>query len=194
MLAPSEKEHAVLVINLWGAPSSGKSTTAAGLFFLLKINKWRVELVTEFAKELVWDGRENYFGNQVSIFAEQNHRLNRLIPHGVEAAVTDSPLPLPAFYQPGGYLPSFTLLVMEQFRRHNNINFFLRRKHSFEVIGRRHDESQAEEIDTQLREFLRINGIDYVEVDASPNAPQVIFDHISALMPPAVIMPLVDPS
>ena len=183
----------MLVINLWGAPSSGKSTTAAGLFFLLKINKWRVELVTEYAKELVWDGRENFFGNQVSIFAEQNHRLNRLIPHGIEAALVDSPLPLPAFYQPDGYLGSFTQLVMEQYNRHNNINFFLRRKHSFEAIGRRHDEGQAREIDLRLREFMTTNGIEFMEIDANPQAPQVIFDILTAMRPAPISMPLVTP-
>lgn len=180
----------MLVINLWGAPGSGKSTTAAGLFFLLKINKWRVELVTEYAKELVWDGRENFFGNQVSIFSEQNHRLNRLAPHGIEAAVTDSPLPLPAFYQPSGYLGSFTGLVMEQFNRHNNVNFFLRRNHSFEAIGRRHDETQAKEIDQKLREFMVRNGIEFTEIDANPQAPQVIFDMLMAMRQPPIGMPL----
>ena len=180
----------MLVINLWGAPGSGKSTTAAGLFFLLKINKWRVELITEYAKELVWDGRENFFGNQVSIFAEQNHRLNRLIPHGVEVALTDSPLPLPAFYQPDGYLAGFTDLVMEQFNRHNNINIFLRRKHSFEIIGRRHDEKQAQEIDLKLRDFMNAHEVDFIEIDANPQAPQVIFEHLRTLMPEPIGMPL----
>lgn len=180
----------MLVINLWGAPSSGKSTTAAGLFFLLKINKWRVELVTEYAKELVWEGRENFFGNQVSIFAEQNHRLNRLIPHGVEVALTDSPLPLPAFYQPDGYLSGFSSLVMEQYNRHNNINIFLRRKHSFEAIGRRHDERQSQEIDVKLREFMTENNIEFIEIDANPQAPQVIFDYLCELMPKPINMPL----
>ena len=68
----------MVVINLWGAPGSGKSTTAAGLFFLMKINKYKVELVTEYAKDLVWNGHEAMFGNQISIFAEQNWRIHRL--------------------------------------------------------------------------------------------------------------------
>ena len=90
----------MLVINLWGAPGSGKSTTAAGLFFLMKINKFKVELVTEYAKDLVWDRRDSMFGNQLSIFSEQNWRLHRLRDHGVDYVITDSPLFLPVFYKP----------------------------------------------------------------------------------------------
>lgn len=41
------------VINLIGGPGSGKSTTAAGLFFRMKSMGVRCELVTEYAKELV---------------------------------------------------------------------------------------------------------------------------------------------
>ncbi len=45
------------VINLWAGPGAGKSTTAAGLFNLMKIRGYNVELVTEFAKEMVYEGR-----------------------------------------------------------------------------------------------------------------------------------------
>jgi ABC-type oligopeptide transport system ATPase subunit len=129
----NKKEIKMLIINLWGAPGSGKSTTASGLFFLMKINKKKVELVTEFAKELVWEKRENMFGDQVSIFSEQNRRLCRLEDHNIDFAITDSPLPLPVFYQPQNYLPSFEQMVFEQFHRYNNLNYFLKRKHSLKL-------------------------------------------------------------
>jgi hypothetical protein len=181
----------MLIINLWGAPGSGKSTTAAGLFFLMKINKWKVELVTEFAKELVWDQRHSFFGDQVGIFAEQNHRLLRLADHNIECAITDSPLPLPAFYKDPGYLAMFDGLVFEQFHRYNNLNYLLRRKHSFEAIGRRHDEQQAEQIEKRLEEFMVHNAIDYIPFDANPLTPQTIFDDVMARMPRTIPMPLI---
>lgn len=183
----------MLVVNLWGAPGSGKSTTAAGLFFLMKINKWKVDLVTEFAKELVWDQHHSFFGDQVSIFAEQNHRLLRLAPHNIDCAITDSPLPLPAFYKDPGYLNSFDGMVMEQFNRYNNVNYLLKRKHSFEAIGRRHDETQAIELELKLEQFMIQQGVEYQAMDANPRTPQAIFDDLKARLPPPISMPLIVP-
>ena len=42
-----------LVVNLLGAPGSGKSTIAASIFSKLKFQNLNVELVSEYAKELV---------------------------------------------------------------------------------------------------------------------------------------------
>lgn len=180
----------MLVINLWGAPGSGKSTTAAGLFFLMKINKWKVEQVTEFAKELVWDQHHSFFGDQMSIFSEQNRRVLRLQDHNLDCAITDSPLPLPAFYKEPGYLSTFEPLVMEQFDRYNNLNYLLKRKHSFETIGRRHNETQAMEIERSLEDFMIRLGIEYQVLEANPKTPQTIFDDVTARLPSAVPMPL----
>lgn len=181
----------MLVVNLWGAPGSGKSTTAAGLFFLLKINKWHVELVTEFAKDMVWERNESIFGDQVRIFAEQNRRLRRLDEYGgVDVAITDSPLPLPAFYQPKDYLAGFTPLVMEQFNRYHNVNYLLqRRAHSFEALGRRHGETQAVAIENDLRTFLDTHTINCKTVAADPYTPQVIMEDLKVRRGQAVDMP-----
>ena len=43
------------IINIFGNPGSGKSTIAAYLFTALKSRNIEVELVTETAKDLVWD-------------------------------------------------------------------------------------------------------------------------------------------
>lgn len=180
----------MLTVNLWGAPGSGKSTTGAGLFFLMKINKWKAELVMEFAKELVWEQRHGYFGDQASIFCEQNRRLLRLVDHNIDFAVTDSPLPLPAFYQEEDYLPSFNALVMEQFNRYNNANYFLVRKHSFEAIGRRHDETQAMEIEERLQQFMHDSGINFTVMEACPQTPEMIYDDLMSRRPARVGMPL----
>ena len=44
-----------LVVNLYGAPGSGKSTGAAYLFSRLKMNGVDCEYVPEFAKSAVWE-------------------------------------------------------------------------------------------------------------------------------------------
>ena len=45
----------MLVVNLFGAPGSGKSTGAAYIFSQLKIAGVNAELVTEFVKDKVWE-------------------------------------------------------------------------------------------------------------------------------------------
>ena len=64
------------VINLYGGPGSGKSTTAAGLFSLMKIEGQRVELVTEFARDEINSGNAHRLQNQDWIFAHQHHRID----------------------------------------------------------------------------------------------------------------------
>ena len=43
-------------INLFGSAGAGKSTTALGVAHNLKINGYKVEYVSEYAKQLVMSG------------------------------------------------------------------------------------------------------------------------------------------
>lgn len=45
-----------IVINLFGAPGAGKSTLAADIFSKLKRRQVKCELITEFAKDCVYEG------------------------------------------------------------------------------------------------------------------------------------------
>ena len=49
------KKKDTLIINLIGGPGSGKSTTAAGLFYKLKQMGIDCEMALEFAKDNVWE-------------------------------------------------------------------------------------------------------------------------------------------
>ena len=44
-----------LVVNLFGVPGAGKSTGAAYIFSKLKLVGINAELITEFAKDKVWE-------------------------------------------------------------------------------------------------------------------------------------------
>ena len=77
------------VINLFGEPSVGKSTTAAGLFFAMKTLGYKVELVNEYAKMCVWEDRISTLDDQLYITAKQNHQLERLRSK-VDYAITAS--------------------------------------------------------------------------------------------------------
>ena len=90
------------VVNFFAPPGSGKSTTAAGTFFKMKLLGLNVELVTEFAKDMCWAGRHQEMYNQVYIISKQFHKMYRLIGQ-VDYIITDSPLLLGLIYKPDNY-------------------------------------------------------------------------------------------
>ena len=80
-----------ILINIYGGPGAGKSTTAAGVFYELKKNGYDCGLVTEMATELVYDEAFNVMNDQIYLFGEQWHRTFRMLGK-VDFIVTDSPL------------------------------------------------------------------------------------------------------
>ena len=80
----------VIIVNLFGGPGTGKSTTAAGVFAKLKMQNINCELVQEFAKHVVWRGNFTTLNNQLYIFAKQHDRLFHL-KDKVDIIITDSP-------------------------------------------------------------------------------------------------------
>lgn len=166
------------VVNLFGGPGSGKSTTAAGLFYKMKLAGHRVELVTEYAKDLVYAGQlGTMLEQQEYIFAEQNWRLQRLLPH-VDWAIVDSPILLSAIYpemnqkQHGTNswpaLPEFKNLVHAQFKCYNNVNVFLHRPSEYQEWGRERSLEEAEEIDRMILSTLETNGYEHYQFRTNP--------------------------
>jgi nicotinamide riboside kinase len=143
------------VINLFGGPSSGKSTTAAGLFFEMKKQGLEVELVSEYAKDLVWEKRSNVLEDQIYIFAKQQRRINRLRDHRLDWVITDSPIALGLVYtKPGAYGPHFENLVIEVFNGYDNYNFFLTRAVKYSAVGRNQSFEEAVALDTDIKNLL----------------------------------------
>ena len=56
-----------IIVNLFGAPGAGKSTGAAYIFSKIKMAGVNAELVTEFAKDKVWEESKEVFNNQIYI-------------------------------------------------------------------------------------------------------------------------------
>lgn len=173
------------VINLFGAPGAGKSTTAAGLFFLMKINHDlinSVEIVTEFAKDLVYSGRTKELAgdNQIYISSKQYGRLHRLRGQ-VDYAVTDSPILLSSVYAADNYFPSFKPLIKEMFDSFENINFYINRSKPYAPYGRTQCEEEADIINNKVLNILAEYNIDYVDVDGDVTAPRKIFETIKKI-------------
>lgn len=104
-----------VVINLFGGPGAGKSRTAASIFAYLKDEKINCELVTEYAKELVWQGAEvleRASGNPLQLIAEQYRRMHNLRGK-VDVIVTDSPLVLAVnYYKANEIIPTHLYIEM----------------------------------------------------------------------------------
>jgi len=80
---------ALKVVNLFGGPGVGKSVLSTSLFAHMKRMDYNVEYVSEYAKDMVWERRDNILADQLYMLAKQNRRLRRLQENGVEWAVTD---------------------------------------------------------------------------------------------------------
>jgi len=135
-------EKSALVVNLFGVPGSGKSTGAAYIFAMLKMNGVNAELVTEFAKDKVWEESSEVFKNQTYIFGKQNFRQSRC-KDKVEVIVTDSPLPLSMYYN-CILMPSFDEMVMDVFYTYKNVNFLLQRTKPYNPAGRFQTEDESD--------------------------------------------------
>lgn len=170
------------VINLFGGPGAGKSTTSAGLFFLMKSNHEKihsVEIVTEFAKDLVYSKRFHELDgqNQLYVLAKQASRIHRL-KEQVDYVVTDSPILLSLIYMAKNYYPSFNSLVLEIFNSYDNINIYLNRTKSYKPYGRMQTEEESNEIGNNILNILTSNNIEFHTIDGDINAPVKIFDII----------------
>ena len=77
-----------IIISLFGPPGCGKSTCAAYCFAKLKMLGVNCELVSEFAKDKVWEQNNEALSNQIYIFAKQYYRITRCA-NKVDVIVTD---------------------------------------------------------------------------------------------------------
>ena len=166
-----------LIINIMGGPGVGKSTAAAKIFTQLKEKQFNVELVTEVAKEMVWEDRLPVLKDQLYIFAKQNRRLERLRDK-VDFVVTDSPGILAIAYQVPDYYHSFTELVVDVHNSYNNINFVLPRHHQFDPKGRAHDEQASKDIDATIKNILETHNLPYFPLGTDIVSMHLAMDRI----------------
>lgn len=156
-----------LVINLFAGPGAGKSTTAAGLFYAMKKKGMSVELVTEYAKDRVWEEHQSIFQDQVYLTAKQNRRLRRL-QGKVKYVVTDSPILLGQYYS--ALLPVRDLTDWLH-SLYDNLNIFINRTKPYVQTGRNETYEEALKADEGIKKLLE--GRQYYEMrddeDLIPN-------------------------
>ena len=165
------------VVNLFAGPGAGKSTTAAGLFHLMKLEGMSVELVTEYAKEMTWEKRNNILTDQLYILAKQHRRVLRL-QNEVDYVVTDSPFLVGILYRNEHYSETLDRLVIELWNKYENVNFFLERVKAYVPVGRNQTEDEARRIDVATRDLLARLQVQYETVVGDAQAASRILVRI----------------
>lgn len=174
----------MIVVNLFGAPGSGKSTGAAYIFSQLKMAGINAELVTEFAKDKVWEENSEVFkpDNQCYLFGKQFYRMSRCRGK-VDVIITDSPLPLCIHYNKSWVLgESFNNVVMNCFRSFNNINFFLLRDKPYNPKGRLQTEEESDAISRELEDMLTNRKICYTKAKGNKSVYDGIVGEVAQLV------------
>jgi tRNA uridine 5-carbamoylmethylation protein Kti12 len=136
------------LINLWGGPGSGKSTTAADLFARMKLKGISCELVREYVKNWAWRGDKIGPWDDVYIFAKQL-RLESCLYGKVEYIITDSPIEIGALYEQL-YNPDSTFMQDVVLAARNRQiaagirieDFLIRRNKAYVKEGRYQDETK----------------------------------------------------
>lgn len=151
----------MLLVNLYGVPSCGKSSCAAYIFSKLKFMGVNAELVTEFAKDKVWEESKEVFNNQAYIFGKQYFRISR-VQEKVDVVITDSPIMLSCFYNTSVLLgEEFNNLVRKVSNSFNQINYLLDRVKPYNPAGRFQTEEESDALKQPMIDFLESNNIEY---------------------------------
>jgi len=155
-----------LVVNLFSGPGTGKSTTMAHVFAELKWKGVDCEMITEYAKDKVWEGSEHVLENQYYVSGKQYFKLKR-IQGKVDAVITDSPILLGLVY--GTKEPEeFGDLIHKYHHQFNNLNIFLNRTKPYNPNGRVQKNIEEARIkDNEIKDMLNQRYVKFIEIDAS---------------------------
>lgn len=154
-----------LVVNLFAGPGVGKSTNMALTFGKLKTRGIGAEFVSEYAKDLVWEGRHHALSFQPYISGKQIYRIERVLGK-VPVIITDSPILLSMIY--GDPSEAFEKYLLEIFDSWDTFNIHLLRNdsvHPYVAAGRTQNTvTEAMEIDQKIKTTLDKHGIGYEDV------------------------------
>jgi len=156
------------IINLFGGPSSGKSTITSGLFYELKKKNISCDNPYEFPKQVAWEDNTSQITDQLYIFSNQHRGIVRSYGK-VDYIILDSPILLSLAYKNGYddgypssfYGESFDKMVIDVFNKYENINLFLERPDNFQEDGRFQNKEESLMFDSKIKSILDDNSIEY---------------------------------
>lgn len=133
----------------------------------MKQNSYSVEYVSEFAKELSWEGSTSQLENQAHVFAEQFRRQWRLVDQ-VDYVITDSPLLLSSVYFDYYFNRSKQKLFSDKYRElaisyfdstyyeFENIEVIIKRAKTFDPLGRNQTLDESLKIDDIITQKIKL--------------------------------------
>lgn len=157
----AELKTKTTVINLFGGPGCGKSTTAASLFAFMKQKGLSVELIPEYCKQWAWGNRERSQWDSIFFLGKQCS-YESLLYGKVDYIVTESPILLSGVYQNvySDGKRQYVQKAAEAFIDHaeaegiKHFNFFIKRKFPYVEEGRWENAQIAEKIDDYIMSYL----------------------------------------
>ena len=167
-----------IVVNLFGVPGAGKSTGAAYIFSQLKMRGVNAELITEFAKDKVWEENKEVFKNQAYIFGKQSFRMSRC-DGKVDVIITDSPLLLSILYNDDPRLTeNFNKSVLDVFNSYENLNYCLLRVKPYNPIGRHQTEEESDALQQPIVKLLIDRDVEFTYVDGDKDGYEKIIKNV----------------
>ena len=155
-------------INIFGGPGAGKSTTAAAVFYNMKRRGLNVELVTEVAKDFVWENRMETLMIQPYVTVKQYRNLVRL-KGKVDYVITDAPILFGILYanKYAQELPeSYHQFVKDCHTQilTPSVNILLERSYSYDPTGRYQTEDEAHKLDIEIEKIMKDTSVKYDKV------------------------------
>lgn len=165
------------IINIFGGPGSGKSTTCYGVLYLLRRQGIQAEFVSEWIKDKVYEGTEYPFVDQPYTHAKQRKKIRQVLGK-VPFIITDSPLPLSLIYG-DGESTEFKDYVLLDFNTYNNVNFLVVRDHEFSGVGRHQTEAEADAVAASVHAMLVNTDIDFTEFATSKAVDAIVAEVVA---------------
>jgi nicotinamide riboside kinase len=173
-----------IIVNIFGGPGAGKSTAAAGVFYELKRKFVNCELVTEYAKDKVWQESTSILNNQIYVFGKQHNRIFHL-KNKVDVIVTDSPFIMGLVYADYDIVaPSFEQLVVDEFKATDviNLNYIIKRVRRYAPEGRLQTEADAKKKDKEIVDLLKTHSIEHTVLKGKESTVPLIVDDVMEIL------------
>ena len=165
-----------IIVNLFAGPGTGKSTTAAEIYVSLKKAGINVELVREFAKDLVWKGEIHEY-TQESIAKGQKDREDMLLGK-VDVIVTDSPYIQGMVYSEigeGDRIYGDYIKHLQRGGQLSHISILLERTKEYIPKGREQSEEEARYLDEDIEDLLENYSIMYKKLTTNKAVPYATY-------------------
>jgi len=175
-----------LIVNLWGGPSSGKTTMAlrlAGELSIIMGKDCSVEYVAEYAKSMIWRGEEELMIHQPLVTEGQ---IGLLSPVGkCDIVVTDSPLEVGLVYAKTIDYLQTKRLITEWKTEHDtkDIHIFINRGdcNNFQEHGRIHTLEESLAKDQEILSFLKDRKLTFTRIEQDLDVLSVCREVLAAL-------------